>query len=198
MVGTSCCNLATIVVPGTRSLDPEKWESFGIEGFKTVWDWDLEFKWAVGENPYTPAVAGHCFAFNKDWWEKAGRFDDGMEIWGGENIEFPLRTWLFGGSVECVRESHVSHWFKKTFQYDFPGMVLAKNKARVAEVWFDEYKEVFYNKIRVPRGSINFGDLRERLRIKHKMQEKPFKWFMKEVSISLWDALYQKPMNSIF
>ena len=191
-------NESSIVVPGTRSLNPEKWKSFGTEAFKTVWDWDLEFRWAKGENPFTPAVAGHCFAFKKDWWETAGRFDEGMKIWGGENIEFPLRTWLFGGSVICVKDSHVSHWFKKQFQYSFPGIVLAQNKARVAEVWFDEYKEVFYQRMKRPRGSINFGDLRERLRIKHRMQKKSFKWFMKDISPKLWSSLYSRPMNALF
>jgi len=191
-------NKESIVVPGTRSLNPDKWESFGKESWKTIWDWKLEFKWADGENPYTPAVAGHCFAFRKDWWEKAGRFDTGMEIWGGENIEFPLRTWLFGGTVECVRESHVSHWFKKKFQYPFPPNVLLRNKSRIAEVWFDGYKDVFYSRIRKPRGTINFGDLRERIAIKKRMQKKSFEWFMKNVSIKLWSSMFEGTVNALF
>jgi len=188
----------SIVVPGTRCLNPDKWETFGAESFKTVWDWDLEFKWIKGENPYTPAIAGHCFAFRKDWWETAGRFDTGMHIWGGENIEFPLRTWLFGGSVLCVRDSHVSHWFKKKFQYTFPANVLLQNKARVAEVWFDGYKEVFYHRIKRPRGTINFGDLRERIAIKKRLQEKPFEWFAKNVSVKLWESLFSQDVNALF
>ena len=42
--------------------------------------------------------------------------DDGMEKWGGENIEFALRTWLCGGSVEVIRDSTTAHWFKTGFR----------------------------------------------------------------------------------
>jgi len=156
-----------IAVPKTYCLNPETWEEFNKDkpGFKTIWDWSLDFRWkmpsTVGSE--TPAFAGHCFAFTKSWWEECGGLDTGMKVWGGENIEFALRTWLCGGSVEIV-DCFVSHWFKSRFQYNMSFRVLLENKARIAESWFDDYKGRFYASVGAQRGSIDFGDIRHTLR----------------------------------
>jgi len=168
-----------VAVPRTYCLDPEKWQEMKDRpiGFKTKWDWKLDFKWVNTPGPYMPAFAGHCFAFTKSWWEECGGFDTGMKIWGGENIEFALRTWLFGGSVETV-DCFVSHWFKEKFQYNMPNKVLFRNKARIAECWFEDYKSRFYSELGCQRGAINFGDIRDILRVKARKQKKSFDWFL--------------------
>jgi hypothetical protein len=125
-----------------------------------------------------PACAGHCFAFTKQWWGEIGGFDTGMYKWGCENIEFSLRTWLAGGSVEVVRDSVVAHWFKNKFNYEFDTSTLEQNKARIAEVWFDDHKSLFYQAIRKKPGSIKFGDISERLAIRDRIQKRPFQWFL--------------------
>ncbi len=168
-----------LVAPKTKCLDPEKWEDIKgkSSGIKTAFNTKLDFNWVTTPGAETPVVAGHCFGFTKSWWEDSGRFDCGMKVWGGENIEFALRTWLCGGSVEIV-DSWVSHWFKPAFQYTVTSKTLTRNKARVVEVWFDDFKHVFYNAIRVKRGLIDVGDIRQRLRIKARKQERPFEWFL--------------------
>ena len=55
---------------------------------------------------------------------------------------------MCGGQLEIVPCSRVGHVFRKyTSPYKFPkgtGMTLAKNFNRLAEVWLDEYKEIYY------------------------------------------------------
>ena len=177
-------NYKCISTPWTFCLDPERWEIIENRpiGKKTVWGWGLDFKWkrdiSMSREIYSPSVAGHCFAYSKRWWEESGGFDNEFKIWGGENIEFSLKTWLAGGEVISCGDSKVAHWFKEKFQYKFPMSCLLHNKARIAEVWFDGYKDMFYRSVKRKRGGIDFGDISERIKYKNKIQEKSFEWFL--------------------
>lgn len=168
-----------IAVPLTRGLDVEQWRETTSTFAKTGWRWNLDFNWITDDGTdLTPAFAGHCFAFTKRWWEETGGFDTGMLKWGCENIEFSLRTWLAGGSVEIVRDSSVAHWFKSKFNYAFDTSTLEKNKARIAEVWFGPHRQLFYQSIRKKPGDIDFGDVSDRIVIRNRIQKKTFEWFL--------------------
>lgn len=180
-------NYKTITTPRTYKLNPETWENYDdgrAIGHKTVWDWNLDFKWSNSAGYQTPCIAGHCFAFSKRWWGESGGFDQEMKVWGGENIEFSLKTWLCGGEV-LVTDCYVSHWFKKKFQYKFGTETLLRNKARIAEVWFEEYKHRFYKSIKKPLGSIDCGELTKKIDIKNRLQERTFRWFVENIQPSL-------------
>lgn len=41
-----------------------------------------------------PAMAGGLFSIDRDFFYEIGSYDEGMEIWGGENIEMSLRVSL--------------------------------------------------------------------------------------------------------
>ena len=59
------------------------------------------------------------------------------------------------------------------------------NKCRIVEVWFDEYSRVFYDAVGHKRGSINYGDIRERLKTKYQKQVHSFEWFLKRFKFDL-------------
>jgi glycosyltransferase involved in cell wall biosynthesis len=170
-----------IGVPLTKSLNPEEWKENPGASRKAGWHWNLDFYWREDNSTdTTPMFSGHCLAFSKQWWEESGGFDMGMDQWGGENIEFSLRTWLCGGSIRISEDSWCAHWFRKAFQnYKVSGAALLRNKTRIAEVWFDEpYKSYFYDAIGRQPGAINFGDIRERQAIRERLQVKDLDWFL--------------------
>ena len=56
---------------------------------------------------------------------------------------------MCGGTLEIVPCSHVGHIFRKRSPYKWrTGVnVLKRNSIRLAEVWLDEYKQYYYERI---------------------------------------------------
>ena len=44
-------------------------------------------------------LVGCALMVHKETFFRLGGFDDGMNVWGGENIELAFRYWMCGGQV---------------------------------------------------------------------------------------------------
>lgn len=87
-------------------------------------------------------MAGGLFAIFKSYFFEMGGYDEGMDIWGGENLEMSFRIWMCGGQLIQVPCSRVGHVFRSRRPYDEGGWrdTFTRNSVRLANVWLDEYK----------------------------------------------------------
>ncbi len=125
---------------------------FGLMNWRMEFEWhELDLKdrsdkpniWAPHENPI---MAGGLFAIRKDYFEELGFYDEGMEIWGGENYELSFKAWMCGGRIEIAPCSRVGHVFRTWSPYKIGDAEINHNLVRVAEVWMDDFKYLFYSR----------------------------------------------------
>nr|XP_033771636.1 polypeptide N-acetylgalactosaminyltransferase 6-like [Geotrypetes seraphini] len=163
-----------------------------------IFDWSLAFMYeplpkALEDmrtdktQPFpTPAIAGGLFAISKSFFQHIGTYDPDMQIWGGENLEMSLRVWMCGGKLEIVPCSVVGHVYRIESPHTFPEgrSVVSRNLVRLAEVWMDEYKMLFYHRhmeaARIFKEK-SYGDLSQRHQLREQLGCKSFSWYMKTV-----------------
>jgi len=159
-------------------------------------NWKLNFRWyrvpqremdrRGGDRSqplHTPAMAGGLFSIDKDFFYEIGSYDEGMDIWGGENLEMSFRVWQCGGVLEIIPCSHVGHVFRDKSPYTFPGgvaKIVNKNAARVAEVWMDEWRD-FYYAMNPGARNVEIGDLTARRGLRKDLQCKSFRWYLENI-----------------
>jgi len=132
---------------------------------------------------HTPAMAGGLFSIDKDYFYEIGSYDEGMDIWGGENLEMSFRVWQCGGTLEIIPCSHVGHVFRDKSPYTFPGgvaKIVNKNAARVAETWMDDWKD-FYYQMNPGARNVEIGDLTSRRELRNRLQCKSFRWYLENI-----------------
>lgn len=171
----------------TKSIDAH-WGAFS---------WHLHFRWLFPSKevmlrkhddpskPYpTPAMAGGLFAVRKSLFWRLGGYDEGMKVWGGENLELSWRAWQCGARVEITSCSRVGHIFRKHSPYKFPGgvdKVLHTNIARAALVWMDEWAG-FYFKFHPASDALrDQQNVYERVQLRRNLNCNSFQWYLDNV-----------------
>ncbi|VDL99592.1 unnamed protein product [Schistocephalus solidus] len=221
-----------LLSPAINEMSTSGVEYPSSEALRGGFDWDLTFTWeALSEEEKervrevdagaghwrfearpTPSIAGCAFAMLRREFFHLGGLDEGMQIWGGENIELSLRTWQCGGRVEIVPCSQVAHLFRDQHPYLFPDgrqTTITRNLKRVAKVWMQPASEInvrgglwvlplaLFFASRPSSLSIGTGDLTGRQNLRRDLQCRNFSWFLLSVypelqlkaqSVDLFDA----------
>lgn len=138
-------------------------------------------------------MVGGIFSIDREYYFEVGAYDDEMVYYGGENIETTIRIWTCGGQVETIPCSRVAHIEKHRKPYTTPnglGYVNTQNCVRVVDVWFDEYKAIYYALNPLARHVQT--DTSKRAELRRRLQCRPFKWFLDNIfpESSLFEKYY--------
>ncbi|XP_008941151.1 PREDICTED: polypeptide N-acetylgalactosaminyltransferase 15, partial [Merops nubicus] len=190
-------NRNSVVSPVIDVID---WKTFqyyhSVSLHRGVFDWKLDFHWErvpeheekVRQSPISPirspVVAGAVVAMDRHHFQNTGAYDSDMTMWGAENLELSIRTWLCGGSVEIIPCSRVGHVYRSHFPRVFPyEEAIVRNKIRIAETWLGSFKENFYkhNTVAFLISKAENPDCSERLQLQKRLGCRNFQWFVSNV-----------------
>lgn len=75
-------------------------------------DTAYEEKPSISEPFEMPFAPGALFAIRADEFWRLGGYDEGLYVWGGENMELSLKIWLCGGRLVQVPCSNTGHMYR--------------------------------------------------------------------------------------
>ncbi|XP_027721870.1 polypeptide N-acetylgalactosaminyltransferase 5-like isoform X2 [Vombatus ursinus] len=192
-------NRKKVACPVIEIINDKDLSYMTVDNFQRgIFVWPMNFSWkkippeVIKQNKIKetdvircPVMAGGLFSIDKKYFFELGTYDPGLDVWGGENMELSFKVWMCGGEIEIIPCSRVGHIFRKDNPYSFPEnrvKTIERNLIRVAEVWLDEYKELFYSHgYRLLDQSLNVGNLTQQRELRKKLGCKSFKWYLENV-----------------
>lgn len=135
--------------------------------------------------PYpNPIMLGAAFVIDRKFFlYELGGYDEGLQIWNGENYELSFKLWMCADGILTVPCSRVAHSFRSIN----PSRVrsddyVARNFMRVAEVWLDEFKDLPKQLEPQRYANVDPGDLTKQIDLKKRLNCKSFRWFLNNVA----------------
>ncbi|XP_049874960.1 polypeptide N-acetylgalactosaminyltransferase 1-like, partial [Pectinophora gossypiella] len=131
----------------------------------------------------SPTMVGGLFAVSRAYYLQLGANDDQAQPWGGELLEMSFKVWQCGGTLEVVPCSRVGHVDRSCRPYGPPAPAddYDINTARMAEVWMDDYKELFYLHRPDLRNSSKVGDVSPGRQLRQNLRCRSFEWYLQHV-----------------
>ncbi|KAM9664866.1 polypeptide N-acetylgalactosaminyltransferase 5 [Trichechus inunguis] len=188
-----------VACPVIEVINDKDMSYMTVDNFQRgVFVWPMNFGWrtippdVIAKNRIKetdvircPVMAGGLFSIDKNYFFELGTYDPGLDVWGGENMELSFKVWMCGGEIEIIPCSRVGHIFRNDNPYTFPKdrmKTVEQNLVRVAEVWLDEYKELFYGHgdHLIDQG-LDVGNLTQQRELRRKLKCKSFKWYLQNV-----------------
>lgn len=127
-----------------------------------------------------PIMLGCAFAIDRKFFiHELGGYDEGLQVWNGENYELSFKLWMCADGLFTVPCSRVVHSFRNIN----PSRVrnddyVARNFKRVAEVWLDDFKSLPMQLEPKRYENVNPGDLKHQKELRKKLNCKSFDWFL--------------------
>jgi polypeptide N-acetylgalactosaminyltransferase len=131
-----------------------------------------------------PIMLGAAFAIGRKFFlDELGGYDEGLEIWNGENYELSFKLWMCADGLFTVPCSRVAHSFRtinpsRNRKDDF----VAKNFMRIASVWLDEFKNLPVELEPNRYKNVNPGNLTIQKALRDKLKCRSFQWFLTKVA----------------
>ncbi|XP_041986585.1 polypeptide N-acetylgalactosaminyltransferase 35A isoform X2 [Aricia agestis] len=190
------------VVPVIDVINADTFEYTSSPLVRGGFNWGLHFKWdslpkqtLKDDEDFikpirSPTMAGGLFAIYRDYFNHVGKYDAGMNVWGGENLEISFRIWMCGGVLELIPCSRVGHVFRKRRPYGFGDKedYMLYNSMRMARVWMDEYVDKVIEQ-NPSAAHVDVGDISERKALRTSLKCKSFKWYLDNVYPEIEDTL---------
>lgn len=128
-----------LVTPVIYNKNKPERKGYGL----TIKSWLLDTEWLQKKNDssYEIPIAGlACVATTKKFFNQIGGFDSGMKMWGAEQEEICIRSWLYGFPVMIEPRVEIGHFFRDVFPYKIDKAAVLKNIFRLAYSHFDKEK----------------------------------------------------------
>jgi glycosyltransferase involved in cell wall biosynthesis len=135
-----------VITPAISMLDVRRWQNVPTQtGHGYTFDLlSMDANWlplsdlqrspiGSGDLYESPALIGCSFAVPRDIYERVWGFDQHMNFWGVEDLDFSIKCWLLGYPILHDPNSVIGHRFQEEFtNYSVPAENVLVNKFRTA------------------------------------------------------------------